>query len=66
MEQYQATHKIYEGGKFTYLWDNTHCAVLTKSGNFYVQMSREWGNSVLRGGRKHYRFEEIFYDLENK
>ena len=35
MERYQATHKIYEGGKFTYLWDNVHCAVLTKSGNFF-------------------------------
>mgnify|MGYP004696183749 CR=1 FL=1 len=66
MAQYQATHKIYEDGEFKYLWDNTLCAVLTKSGNFHIHLSRDWGDSVLKGGRKHYRFEEIFIDLENK
>lgn len=66
MERYQATHKIYEDGKFKYLWDNTRCAVLTPSGTYFTRMSREWGNSVLKGQRKSYRFEEIFIDLENK
>lgn len=66
MQQYQATHKIYEDGTFKYLWDNTRCAVLTKSGAYYTRMSREWADDVLKGQRKSYRFEEIFIDLENK
>lgn len=66
MQQYQATHKIYEDGMFKYLWDNTRCAVLTKSGAYLTSMSREWADSALKGQRKHCRFEEIFIDLENK
>ena len=66
MQQHQATHKIYENGKFKYLWDNTRCAVLTKSGTYFTSMSREWADSVLKGQRKSYRLEEIFIDLENK